>query len=1284
MKLLLDHFRCFQFPKGVPVWFGLIGVGLLVTAVDGQDSGNPSDVDDEEIIELNPFIVDASDDDRYLSNNTTSATGLNMEIRDLPVPVTVLNREYLDDLGASDMDESLRYTAGVYTRSFQSDSTAVSTFAEASSSTIGDVNDPFQNVINIRGFDVPNQQRSGFRVGSSVPTWGIVLGGGTDDITRERMEVVRGPQALLYGINVLSGVVNIIPKRPLPENYGWASLTVGSNNYLRGSADFTGPILQDNLLNYRVMASYQEEDDRFGIQFRDNERRNVAIQFDYNPTDWLNLFVEYVDSESTARGIGAQYFTDAGDSLEFDWDNEFGENIRYGRDDPSDPVVDKFGVTWPSPLITNPLHRQYYPENGFEDLGPTFNISGPDTYRKQKERTFLALVTIAPFEDLRAEFGWYRTETEVDTFNVALRSETNSIGAVVPEISRSLPSNRRLRNTWIDNPEYFAMNGPDDDLGFGPSEVFYFPERSPEQDLGARIGWPTFSYNPANADPETVNLDKVDYKIAMYNWYRVPTSVVTDQFRGRVVYDLEHELFDIPMTHTFIGGLHYIEDEVQYIRGGPGDVDTVYSQASKERNDPYSDYAASDPLIIRNSVFDFEPIRYNGEAVWHGGIPQPVTNGYTGRDQDIVLGRSGHSEATLWFRGAYGIYTGQFWDDRLTIVAGLRQDRYQVEEREKLVVISNQGGDTFIDRFVGAAPATYLDDNGDPYFIGFGDQPWENRDIFPNLLNERIESGLEEMRTDSRTANGTIRKNFEEAQKFVTKTFGLTYQWNEQLSSYFLYSEGVFPNTGLKDGNDDAIEAEQTTNFELGLRFDLLDGKLSGSVSAYSIRRKNAAYNWSDAPNPKRWAGGAINPGTTYVANNFSPHNADPERYQTAVAKGPGNYYPRTYAISTAMLERAFAEAGEALPYPTVNGQPNPTSGAFIDYGSIGLMEARLPYSDNLRERYYLFNYEQIRADQENAMYIPFQPEFNENGEQITFPNHRHQNVVSDENRAIIRRAFEMALNNEPIRDANPDSPTYNQLIPPEGSHIQWDAFNRPQLNNPSDYTTTPTVTFEDETIGVDGQFIFSPTPNYQVIFEFSHFDRGIVGNGFNMVDPIAQDSGVNWGTEYDKWVYVLGPENFEDVTRPSTFNGNGVNGIDLSGVPTTNWSLWNRYDFREGVLENFSIGGGVNWESSVATSVRIGNTNYASAAGGSNIAPNNFPTPDRPDRFEFEAFASYKIKDFFGADWSVQVNIRNLLDDNRDIVYADYPNTYGGTERRRLEVYYPGRHFRVSVRAKF
>lgn len=228
-----------------------------------------------EVFQLSPFTVDVSQDSGYRSTNTTSGTSLNTPIKDIPMSIEVINAEFLEDIGATDFEESLSYSSGVFLDTFiQSTGQSrdggnarganeVNT-ADRSASSRGGVGGRFDNGTIIRGFNVPFQNRDGFRYGGLIAQYGVVLGGIVDTTNVERMEVVRGPNSLLYGIGVLSGIVNIIPKRPLSAPSQSLSVGMGSEGYLRGTLDVTGPLSDDFLggqLNYRFATAWEERDD---------------------------------------------------------------------------------------------------------------------------------------------------------------------------------------------------------------------------------------------------------------------------------------------------------------------------------------------------------------------------------------------------------------------------------------------------------------------------------------------------------------------------------------------------------------------------------------------------------------------------------------------------------------------------------------------------------------------------------------------------------------------------------------------------------------------------------------------------------------------------------------------------------------------------------------------------------------------------------------------------------------------------------------------------------------
>jgi hypothetical protein len=206
----------------------------------------------------------------------------------------------------------------------------------------------------------------------------------------------------------------------------------------------------------------------------------------------------------------------------------------------------------------------------------------------------------------------------------------------------------------------------------------------------------------------------------------------------------------------------------------------------------------------------------------------------------------------------------------------------------------------------------------------------------------------------------------------------------------------------------------------------------------------------------------------------------------------------------------------------------------------------------------------------------------------------------------------------------------------------------------------------------VDGQIIFTPIPNYQIIFSYSYQEREVTE--FNMVDAVDLNTGENWGTEWDTWVYLLGAENFEDPTRPSTYNSASVKGLDLSFVPKFSGKLWNMYRFTDGPLDGLRVGGGVQYIGSAPTSVSI---------GGSRLTENLYRTPDTPERYIFDVSASYRWtwKDI---DWYLSLRIANLLDETEDTVEVSYDTILNTVEKRRTRLYYAPRTWRLSLTARF
>src|SRR5256885_16701785 len=63
----------------------------------------------EEAVELSPFVVSTQAETGYAATNTLDGSRLNTALRDTPGAISVFTKDFLDDLGATNMEEILRY-----------------------------------------------------------------------------------------------------------------------------------------------------------------------------------------------------------------------------------------------------------------------------------------------------------------------------------------------------------------------------------------------------------------------------------------------------------------------------------------------------------------------------------------------------------------------------------------------------------------------------------------------------------------------------------------------------------------------------------------------------------------------------------------------------------------------------------------------------------------------------------------------------------------------------------------------------------------------------------------------------------------------------------------------------------------------------------------------------------------------------------------------------------------------------------------------------------------------
>lgn len=201
----------------------------------------------------------------YRAKRSATATKTDTPLAETPQSVTVVTRERMEDLGATNTQDALNYAAGVRSDAYGVDARTDSYL--------------------IRG-SFPDEYRDGLRrhFGYYTST------ARTDPYTLERIEVLRGPSAMLYGQGSTAGIVNFVSKRPLAEPYREVGLQVGTFGRRQLQADLTGPLTQDGQWLYRLVAVGRASDTQ--VDHVPDDRRLLAPSLTWRPNAATSLTLQ--------------------------------------------------------------------------------------------------------------------------------------------------------------------------------------------------------------------------------------------------------------------------------------------------------------------------------------------------------------------------------------------------------------------------------------------------------------------------------------------------------------------------------------------------------------------------------------------------------------------------------------------------------------------------------------------------------------------------------------------------------------------------------------------------------------------------------------------------------------------------------------------------------------------------------------------------------------------------------------------------------------------------------
>lgn len=199
-------------------------------------------------------------------------SGLSLKPIDIPQSIQIISSEIITQQQAIRLSEVIKNVNGAYIASARGGA---------------------QESIWSRGYDMTanNMFKNGFRVnGGSIP----------EVSSLEKIEVLKGSAALLFGNVAPGGIMNMVTKKPKFEKGGEISMQAGSFAFYKPSIDVYGPL--NKYIAYRFTGSYENSEsfrdvvkkDRYYINpsflFKVSDKTEIVLQGDYLHDNWTPDF----------------------------------------------------------------------------------------------------------------------------------------------------------------------------------------------------------------------------------------------------------------------------------------------------------------------------------------------------------------------------------------------------------------------------------------------------------------------------------------------------------------------------------------------------------------------------------------------------------------------------------------------------------------------------------------------------------------------------------------------------------------------------------------------------------------------------------------------------------------------------------------------------------------------------------------------------------------------------------------------------------------------------------
>lgn len=309
-----------------------LALALLATPVFAQtadDTGTPlqATATSPQARELDAVLVVG----QRASRVSNGATNLDLDIKETPQSISVVDQTQMQQFGADSLDDALRLATGIQVEKVSTN----------------------QTQYLARGFEIKNTQIDGVGLPNG---WGVVTNA-MDAFGFEKLEVIRGANGLLTGVGNASGTINYVRKRPTNDTRGQLGVTFGSHGRRRFEADYSTPLTEEGTWAGRIVPAREDSDSYLRDFESDRSYLYGVVDGQVGENGTLAVGYAWQQADTSGNMWGALSFIDTqGRQLEWDRSASTTQDWTYWNSTTQAGFVDythQLGANWQAKVSYN-------------------------------------------------------------------------------------------------------------------------------------------------------------------------------------------------------------------------------------------------------------------------------------------------------------------------------------------------------------------------------------------------------------------------------------------------------------------------------------------------------------------------------------------------------------------------------------------------------------------------------------------------------------------------------------------------------------------------------------------------------------------------------------------------------------------------------------------------------------------------------------------------------------------------------------------------------------------